>query len=307
SSSSSGQFDRSRASQGGGSRDRTQAGQRPSQGDRGQAGQLPNRPGDGNPPQVIEGERGTAIIGDEGFIASGERGAMAAGQRGAIATGERGTVASGERGAIATGERGTVASGERGAIAAGERGVVASGERGALAANREGDAIAVGDEGFVVSDDGNIYGGEWNDLDNWDDMYWYDDDWYYWDDWYVWDDYDEWVLFAGVTTGIAIGTLLAEPPAEHTIIYVAGVPYYYSDTVFYAPVMQGTTVVYQVIPPPIGAIVPGLPAGCTEQDVNGVTHYMCGGAAYIEDPGGYQVVVDPTLPATTSSPAAPAE
>jgi hypothetical protein len=209
---------------------------------------------------VIEGDRGTAIVGEGGAIASGERGT--------IATGERGTVAAGERGAIATGERGTVAAGERGAIAAGE-----------------GGAVAVGEEGYIVAGEGGAYAGEW-----YDGTVWYDDDW---DDWYVYDDWDEWWLMAGVTTGIVIGTLLAEPPPDHTIIYVSGVPYYYYDSVFYAPVMQGTTVVYQVIPPPVGAIAPALPADCTTQSVNGVTHWICADAAYIEVPTGYEVVVMP--------------
>jgi hypothetical protein len=57
--------------------------------------------------------------------------------------------------------------------------------------------------------------------------------------------------------------------------------------------MQGTTVVYQVIPPPVGAIVPELPADCTTQAVDGVTHWICADSAYIEVPTGYEVVVMP--------------
>ena len=233
------------------------------QGDRARqqpSAQTSSRTSQGDEPTVIEGERGTAVVGEQGMVAAGERGAMAAG------------------------EQGMVAAGERGAIAVGENAAAGVSDDGAFAVNREtGQGMAVGEEGFAIASDGEIYGG---DLEG--GVIWYEES-----DWYVYEDVEAWQVAAGVAVGIAIGTVFASPPASYTTIYVAEAPYYYYDYMFYAPVMQGTTVVYQVIPAPVGAVVPGLPAECTTRSVGGTTHWICSSSAYVRVPTGYQVVVMP--------------
>ena len=113
-------------------------------------------------------------------------------------------------------------------------------------------AVAVGEQGITVADDGEINRGEWDD----DGVIYRDDE-----DFHVYDDTEAWQVAAGVAAGVVIGTMLASPPAEATTVTVASTSYYYSDNAFYMPVMQGTEVVYQVVPAPVGA-VPTLPLGC---------------------------------------------
>ncbi len=158
--------------------------------------------------------------------------------------------------------------GEEVAVAAGPRGVVAVGEEGAAAANRYG-AVAVGEEGAVaVGRYGNaVYRGE-----------------YY-------DDYEGWKVAAGVATGIAIGTMLARPPASSTTIVVTGTSYYYNDYVFYSQVYHQGQVVYQAIPAPGGAIIVTLPPGCSVKIVGGVSYHFCSNTYYMRMSSGYKVVV----------------
>ena len=72
---------------------------------------------------------------------------------------------------------------------------------------------------------------------------------------------------------------------------VSDTTYTYSDGAYYARVIQEGAVVYQVVPPPPGAIIATLPAGCKEAHVNNATYQNCGGYYYQRVSNGYQVVV----------------
>ena len=83
----------------------------------------------------------------------------------------------------------------------------------------------------------------------------------------VYEDNDAWRTAAGVAVGvaagIAIGTLLAKPPAQAAPVVVSSTTYLYENGTFYTKAMHEGQVVYQVVEPPPGAIIPTLPAGCT--------------------------------------------
>jgi hypothetical protein len=55
--------------------------------------------------------------------------------------------------------------------------------------------------------------------------------------------------------------------------------------------MTSGTVAYQVIPPPAGAIIVTLPAGCTSVRVGNASYTQCGPTYYTRVATGYQVVV----------------
>jgi len=48
-------------------------------------------------------------------------------------------------------------------------------------------------------------------------------------------------------------------------------------------------VVYQVVDPPAGAVVPTLPAGCTSVNKGGTAYSQCGTTYYQKVSNGYQV------------------
>jgi hypothetical protein len=154
----------------------------------------------------------------------------------------------------------TIRSSRRGVVARGEEGKGAAvGRRGAVVAGEEG-AVAVGRRGGVVV--GNRY-----------------------------EDYEAWRAVAGVGAAIAIGTMLARPPAAAVTMAVAGNNYWYHDNVFYTRVYSGGAVAYQVVGPPAGAIIPVLPGGCGAVRVGGVGYMKCGPTHYQRVGGGYRVVV----------------
>ena len=62
--------------------------------------------------------------------------------------------------------------------------------------------------------------------------------------------------------------------------------YLYENGTFYTKAMHEGQVVYQVVDPPPGAIIPTLPAGCTS---SGATS-QCGTTHYKKVESGYQVV-----------------
>ena len=103
--------------------------------------------------------------------------------------GEEGYAAAGRRGAVASGEEGYAAVGRHGAVVTGEEVDVkgAVGRRGAVVVGEEG-AAAVGRYGGVVV--GERY-----------------------------ESYGAWRGVAAVGAGIAIGTMLAKPPAAATTVY----------------------------------------------------------------------------------------
>jgi hypothetical protein len=147
----------------------------------------------------------------------------AGGRRGTVVQGEERSVAVGRRGVAVAGEEGVAAAGRRGAVVAGEEGGAAVGRRGAVVAGEEGVA-AVGRYGGVVV--GERY-----------------------------EDHNGWAVAAGVATGIAVGTMLARPPAAATTVVVSGTTYWQSGGVYYARVYSGGAVAYQVVPAPAGVIV----------------------------------------------------
>jgi hypothetical protein len=128
--------------------------------------------------------------------------------------------------------------------------------------------VAVGEEGFVgVGRYGAVVGGE------------------------RYESYEGWKVAAGVATGIAVGTMLARPPAAATTILVSGNNYMYSDGAYYEQVYYGGSVSYRVISAPPGAVIATLPGGCTTTVVGGVAYQQCGPTYYQRVNTGYQVVV----------------
>ena len=98
-------------------------------------------------------------------------------------------------------------------------------------------------------------------------------------------------MAGGVAAGIAIGTMLSKPPAAATTVVVTDTSYMYDDGVYYARVMDGGAVAYQVVPAPAGAIIATLPSGCSSVRVGGVAYTQCGQTHYQKVSTGYQVVV----------------
>jgi hypothetical protein len=149
----------------------------------------------------------------------------------------------------------------------GRPGGVVAGEEGAVAVGRRG-AVAVGEEGFVgVGRYGGVVHGE------------------------VYDSYEGWRVAAGVATGIAIGTMLARPPATHVTVVAGGTNYMYADGAYYEQVMYGGEVTYRVVQAPVGAIITTLPGGCSSTVVGGVAVSQCGTTYYQRVSNGYKVVV----------------
>src|SRR5688572_23179180 len=189
--------------------------------------------------QVRAGRRGAVAKGDDGAVAAGPRGAAAKTEEGYAAAGRRGAVVSGDEGYAAVGRNGNVVTGEEVDVqgaAVGRRGAVVVGEEGAAAVGRYG--------GVVVAD--------------------------------RYESYDAWKAVAAVGAGIAIGTMLAKPPAAATTVVVSGSTYYVHDNVYYTKVMSSGQVAYQVVEPPAGAPIATLPAGCTSAQVGKATYTQCG-------------------------------
>ena len=201
--------------------------------------------------QVRGTRRATVVKGDDGK-------AVAAGPRGVAVKGEEGYAAAGRHGAVAAGDEGYAAVGRHGAVAKGEDGYARVGPRGAVVAGEEGVA-AVGRHGVVV---GNHY-----------------------------ESYEAWRVAAGVGTAIAVGTMLARPPAAAVTVAVSGSSYYYNEGVYYTRVMSGGAVSYQVVNPPVGAVIATLPGGCKSVRVGNVAYSQCGPTYYQRVATGYQVVV----------------
>lgn len=191
-------------------------------------------------------------------VATSEDATAVAGPRGAAVKGEEGYAAASRRGAVVEGDEGYAAVGRHGAVVEGEEGYAAVGRHGAVVAGEEGVAAA-GRHGVVV---GNNY-----------------------------ESYEAWRAVAGVGTAIAMGTMLARPPAAAVTVAVAGSSYWYHDNVFYTRVMSGGAVRYQVVGPPAGAVIATLPAGCRSVHVGGVGYSQCGSTYYQRVSAGYRVVV----------------
>jgi hypothetical protein len=199
------------------------------------------------------------IRGGRGAVYKGEEGGAAVGRRGAVVKGDEGYAAVGRRGAAVKTEEGYAAAGRRGAVAKTEEGYARVGPRGAVVAGEEG-AAAVGRYGGVVV--GNRY-----------------------------ESYEAWRVVAGVGTAIAVGTMLARPPASAVTVAVGGSSYWYQDGAYFTRVMTGGAVAYQAVAPPVGVVVPRLPVGCTAVRMGAVAYQRCGTTYYQPVGGGFRVVV----------------
>ena len=202
--------------------------------------------------QVRSARRGTVVHGNDGKAA-------AAGPRGVAVKGEEGYAAAGRRGAVVAGDEGYAAVGRHGAVAQTDDAYARVGPRGAVVAGEEG-AAAVGRHGAVVV--GNRY-----------------------------ESYEGWRVAAGVGAAIAVGTMLARPPTAAVTVSVGSSSYWYADGAYYTRVMSGGAVVYQVVSPPVGIIIPTLPIGCSSVRVGGVAYSQCGPTYYQRVGTGYRVVV----------------
>jgi Family of unknown function (DUF6515) len=201
--------------------------------------------------QVRGVRRGTVVKGNDGK-------AIAAGPRGVAVKGEDGFAAAGRRGAVVKGDEGYAAVGRRGAVVKGDDGYAAVGRRGAVVAGEDGFA-AVGRRGVVV---GNHY-----------------------------ESYDAWRAVAGAATMIAVGTMLARPPAAAVTINVGGSSYWYSGGAYYTRVMSNGAMAYQVVEAPMGAVITTLPVGCSVVRMGNVSYSRCGATYYERIATGYRVVV----------------
>ena len=175
---------------------------------------------------------------------------------------------SARRGAAVKTEEG-VQTVHRGYGAPAARGGVVVGEEGAVAVGRRG-AVVVGEEGAARAGRYHYSGGV-----------------------AVYEDNDAWKTAAGIAVGvaggIAIGTLLSKPPAQAAPVTVNNNNYYYDSGSYYTKAMHEGEVVYQVVEPPAGAVVPTLPAGCTSVNKGGTAYSQCGTTYYQKVSNGYQV------------------
>lgn len=81
---------------------------------------------------------------------------------------------------------------------------------------------------------------------------------------------------ATFASGLVIGGIINTLPPYYIPIDVGSTNYIYSDGVFLQP--SGNS--YIVTKPPIGAVVPFLPDGCTAINMGGVVYYNCSGIIY---------------------------
>jgi hypothetical protein len=80
----------------------------------------------------------------------------------------------------------------------------------------------------------------------------------------------------GFATGLVVGAALSTPPPYSVPVIVGSNNFIYSDGVF----LQPSGGQYIVVRPPIGAVVPSIPDGCTAKDNSGVVLYDCSGVIY---------------------------
>ena len=120
-----------------------------------------------------------------------------------------------------------------------------------------------------------------------------------------WDDNDDdaksWGGFArGVPVGVVRGQRIHDLPPSHRVILFNNISYDYGDDgEYYLPQSDGD---YEVVQPPVGAIVPALPDGAVPVEVGPTTYYYLNGVFYVAQDDSFAVVnpppgiVVPTLP-----------
>jgi hypothetical protein len=89
------------------------------------------------------------------------------------------------------------------------------------------------------------------------------------------------------------GAVVATPPPSCSTVYVGSASELDCGGAFYTRVENG----YKVSPPPIGSSVTILPSGAVDQNINGTTYFVFGGAYYRPfysgSSGIYEVVAKP--------------
>ena len=93
------------------------------------------------------------------------------------------------------------------------------------------------------------------------------------------------------------GSIFRDAPKGATIINYAGLPYRFANGVWFEP--RGPAFI--VVMPPIGVVVPSLPAFATPLELGGESYFYANDAYYLARPelGGYEVVNDPADMAAT--------
>ncbi|PWT88505.1 MAG: hypothetical protein C5B54_10540 [Acidobacteria bacterium] len=150
-------------------------------------------------------------------------------------------------------DRGTVYHGENGAVAVGPRGAVVATDNGTTAVYNGYNAVVTGG--------------------------------YYYD-------YNGWSSTAAPGAAIPVGTIVENVPSTATPVMVGGTRYYYyaEYNTFLSEVYDGYGIVYEIVPPPIGAVITMLPPGCAVQYINGKSFSVCGTTYYQQVAGGYEIV-----------------
>ena len=127
-----------------------------------------------------------------------------------------------------TASRTTTTTTTRSATATGTRNAgVVQGEEGYAAVSRSGNVVVANEEGVAARGrNGNVVVAE------------------------SYESHDAWRAAAGVATGIAIGTMLANPPTAATTVVVGGTTYWMHQNAYYKRVYVGGVVHYQVVDRP---------------------------------------------------------
>jgi Family of unknown function (DUF6515) len=95
-----------------------------------------------------------------------------------------------------------------------------------------------------------------------------------------------------ISATIPMGTIVESIPSSAVPTRVRNTTYYYDSSynLFFMQVFDAGAIIYQVIPPPLGAVVTTLPAGCLFQYMNGKPVSICGSTYYQQVAGGYEVI-----------------
>ena len=98
------------------------------------------------------------------------------------------------------------------------------------------------------------------------------------------------------------GICVPRLPGAYIALAVGGLECFYCAGLYYNYTASG----YVVIEPPIGAVIPALPAGYSVVYMNGAPYYYYSNTYYTVAPSGGYVVVSPTVETTTTIVTTPA-
>lgn len=85
------------------------------------------------------------------------------------------------------------------------------------------------------------------------------------------------------------GAVVDHLPRGHRVFHYKGLPYHFYDGIWYRPVGSR----FMVVLPPVGLLVPALPAGAVVVTLDGVTYFRHSSVYYVQDSDGYRVVQNP--------------